>query len=37
MLKVHLIVVSVIVFILNGSYLKKQSFDPQTTNERSLH
>ena len=33
MLKVHLIVVSVIVFILNGSYSKKQSFDPQTTNQ----
>lgn len=33
MLKVHLIVVSVIVFILNGSYLKKQSFNPQATNQ----
>ncbi len=33
MLKVHLIVVSVFVLILNGSYLKKQSFNPQTTNQ----
>jgi hypothetical protein len=32
MLKIHLIILSVIFLIINGSYLKEQSFKPQQTN-----